>query len=72
MKKYKWWDVYETLPEGWKIDNLTGSPLHKHAFCTDGKSPIYGGKRALVRVAKDEPQEQCTVRELTDEPDSKP
>lgn len=43
------WQVYEVLPLGWKIDNSCGSPLHGYDFCTDGKSVINGGKRALVR-----------------------
>ena len=43
------WVVYEVLPKGWKIDLSCGSPLHGFDFCTDGKSVLNGGKRALVR-----------------------
>ena len=43
------WEVYEALPMGWKIDNSCGSPLHGFDFCTNGKSVLNGGKRALVR-----------------------
>lgn len=43
------WEVYEVLPLGWKIDNSCGSPLHGFDFCTNGKSVLNGGKRALVR-----------------------
>jgi hypothetical protein len=43
------WEVYEVLPLGWKIDNSCGSPLHGYDFCTNGKSILNGGKRALVR-----------------------
>lgn len=50
--KYKYWDVYEVLPPGWKIDYTCGSPLHGFVFCTDGKSPLNGGKRALVKIIK--------------------
>ena len=46
---YRDWEVYEVLPKGWKIDNSCGSPLHGYDFCTDGKSILNGGKRALVK-----------------------
>lgn len=49
MDKYKHWEVYEVLPMGWKVDNSCGSPLHGFDFCTNGKSILNGGKRALVR-----------------------
>ena len=52
MNKYKYWEVYEVLPIGWKIDNSCGSPLHGFDFCTNGKSILNGGKRALVRSIK--------------------
>ncbi len=52
MKKYRDWDLLECLPKGWKNDNTCGSPLHGFDFCTDGKSILNGGKRALVRVAR--------------------
>jgi len=52
MKKYKGWDIYEALPLGWKIDKTVGSPLHGFCFCTDGKSVLNGGKRALVRTIR--------------------
>lgn len=46
---FRGWEVYEVLPMGWKIDNSCGSPLYGFDFCTDGKSVLNGGKRALVR-----------------------
>lgn len=49
QKKYRDWEVYEVLPMGWKIDNSCGSPLHGYDFCTNCKSILNGGKRALVR-----------------------
>ena len=52
MKTYKYWDVYEVLPIGWKIDKSCGSTLHGFDFCTNGKSIFNGGKRALVRSIK--------------------
>jgi hypothetical protein len=51
-EKYKYWDVFEVLPNGWKIDKTCGSPLNGYDFCTDGISPLKGGKRALVRTIK--------------------
>ena len=50
MKKYKHWDLMDSLPAGWTIDNHAGSPLAGYSFATNG-SPLRGGKRALVRVA---------------------
>lgn len=52
MRKYKDWDLLECLPKDWKIDNTCGSPLHGFDFCTDGKSILNGGKRALVRTIR--------------------
>lgn len=49
INKYKQWDVYEVLPKGWKIDLTCGSPLFGYDFCTDMKSILNGGKRALVK-----------------------
>lgn len=43
------WEVYEVLPLGWEIDNSCGSPLHGFDFCTNRKSILNGGERALVR-----------------------
>ena len=50
MPTYKDWELYEVLPVGWKIDKHCGSPLFGYDFCTDGKSIINGGKRALVKT----------------------
>jgi hypothetical protein len=48
--KYRDWNILEDLPEGWIIDKYCGSPLYGFVFCTNGKSILNGGKRALVRV----------------------
>jgi hypothetical protein len=48
--KYRDWDILEDLPEGWIIDKYCGSPLYGFVFCTNGKSILNGGKRALVRA----------------------
>jgi hypothetical protein len=47
---YRWWDVLDTLPSGWRVDKNTGSPLTGAVFVMD-KSPLMGGKKALLRVA---------------------
>ena len=52
IKKYKGWDLYDVLPFGWKIDLTCGSPLFGYDFCTDGKSVLNGGKRALVKSVR--------------------
>lgn len=52
MNKYKDWEVLEVLPIGWKVDNSCGSPLSGYDFCTDGKSVLNGGKRALVKTIR--------------------
>lgn len=52
MNKYRDWDVLEVLPLGWKIDKSCGSPLSGYDFCTDGKSVLNGGKRALVKTIR--------------------
>ena len=52
MKKYRDWDLFESLPEGWKIDKTCGSPLHGYSFATNGKSILNGGLRALVKVER--------------------
>ena len=52
MKKYKDWELLESLPEGWKIDKTAGSPLCGYEFCTNGKSVLNSQKRALVFVGK--------------------
>ena len=61
MKTYKHWEVFEVLPIGWKVDNSCGSPLHGFDFCTDCKSILNGGKRALVRsIRKGTPRIEFT------------
>lgn len=56
MKMYKYWEVYETLPIGWEVDKTCGSPLTGFDFCTNGKSILKGGKRALVRTMRKDDQ----------------
>jgi hypothetical protein len=49
-RKYKYWDVFETLPSGWRYDKTAGSPLTGYCFAID-KSPLKGGGRILVKAA---------------------
>ena len=51
MDKYKDWELFENLPNGWRIDKSCGTPLTGYDFCING-SALKGGKRALVRVDK--------------------
>jgi len=55
MEKYKYWDLYDSLPDGWRFDNTCGSPLNGYSFATNGKNIFTGIERALVRV---EPTQQ--------------
>jgi hypothetical protein len=50
--KYKYWEILEKMPDGWKVDKTVGSPLFGHVFITNGKSVINGQKRALLKVEK--------------------
>ncbi len=53
MEKYRYWNILEELPEGWVIDNITGSPAPKTVFITNGENILSGKqKRALLRVCK--------------------
>lgn len=52
MNKFQGWDLIDKLPEGWVVDQKTGSPLHGYVFVTNGKNVIAGQKRALLRVMK--------------------
>ena len=49
---YKDWEVLEELPPGWVIDKTTGPPPGPYVFVHNGKSPLHGQKRALLKVAK--------------------
>ena len=50
MEKYRDWDILEELPRGWIIDKTAGSPAPNTVFVTNGKSPLKGQKRALLKV----------------------
>ena len=50
MKEYKGWQIVDSIPQGWVIDRLSDSPLPCSVFITNGKSPLKGQKRAILRV----------------------
>lgn len=50
MERYRDWNILEELPEGWQIDKTAGSPAPNTVFITNGKSPLKGQKRALLKV----------------------
>jgi hypothetical protein len=52
VEQYKGWQLYEAMPEGFRIDKTAGSPLHGYEFIING-SPLKGGVRALLRVHTD-------------------
>lgn len=49
MQTYKNWQLFDSLPDGWRFSKGAGSPLHGYAFASNG-IPLRGGKMALVRV----------------------
>ena len=50
MEKYRDWNILESLPDGWVIDNTAGTPAPNTVFITNGKSVLNGQKRALLKV----------------------
>lgn len=61
MAKYRDWELFDELPEGWVIDEITGSPLSGYDFITNGKSMLNGQKRALLKYHR--PTEQIVIVE---------
>ncbi len=49
---YQNWQLFEKLPEGWKVDKSAGTPLCGYEFCITGSPLKAGYKRALVKVEK--------------------
>lgn len=54
-KTYKYWDLLDELPDGWKFDKYAGSPLFGYEFATNGESIFDGKKRSLVAVKTNQP-----------------
>lgn len=57
MEKYRgWWDIHDELPEGWEVDktqpSTLSSPMPGAVWITNGKSPLKGQKRAVLRIKK--------------------
>jgi hypothetical protein len=52
MEKYRDWEILEALPKDWQIDTTAGSPAPNTVFITNGKSPLKGQKRALLKVER--------------------
>lgn len=48
--KAVYWDILDDMPEGWVVDKTSGSPVYGCVFITNGRSPLNGQKRALLRV----------------------
>ena len=54
MGKYRDWNILESLPDGWRVDNTAGSPAPNTVFITNGKSLLSGRqKRALLKVKRE-------------------
>lgn len=58
MEKYRDWDILEELPSDWIIDKTAGSPAPNTVFITNGKSPLKGQKRALLKIKSSVVKEQ--------------
>ena len=63
--KYKHWEIVDSMPEGWKIDKTSGSPLHGYEFVTNGKSPLNGQKRALLKIHKVTTKNNCDQDQIS-------
>lgn len=50
------WAVLDEIPDGWAVDKTAGSPLPCSVFITNGKSVLYGQKRAILRIQKPDAQ----------------
>jgi hypothetical protein len=53
MDKYKDWDIFNEMPDGWVLDKTAGSPAPNAVFITNGKSVLNGQKRALLTIQKE-------------------
>lgn len=53
IQKYKHWDVYEVLAVRMESRYNLWLPTFGYDFCTDGKSILNGGKRALVKSIRE-------------------
>ena len=49
METYNGWILYDSMPDGFRIDKTEGSPLAGYKFIING-SPLNGGARALLRM----------------------
>lgn len=50
VSRYRYWDVVEEIPQGWVVCNYAGSPMPNSVFITNGKSPLNGQKRAILKL----------------------
>lgn len=54
MEKYKYWEVLESMPNGWVVDKYADSPMPNSVFITNGKSPLNGQQRAILKIKTNE------------------
>lgn len=72
QKKYRDWNLLDTLPDGWVFDKNVGSPVCGYDFATNGKSPLKGQKRALVFVGRKRQIHQPSLPKLEEVKPQKP
>lgn len=58
VDKYRDWDIYEQMPDGWQLFPYAGSPLFGTVFISNGKSFLNGRKLALLRIDVRQPERQ--------------
>ena len=70
VDKYRDWDIYDQMPDGWQLFPYVGSPLFETVFISNGKSILNGRKQALLRIDVRKPEHQES-RILTNHDSSK-
>lgn len=65
QRKFKDWQLLDSMPSGWMIDKTCGSPLYGYVFIINGRSILRGGKRALLRVKKQKHQPRINAQAIS-------
>ena len=63
MGKYKDWDLFDSLPDGFRFDRHCGSPICGYEFAVNA-SPLRGGRRVLVRVDRGKNEYRASERKV--------
>lgn len=63
MTEYKSWQLFDEMPEGYKLHSSAGSPLHGYEFISNG-SLLKGGKLALLKIKRVAIEQETTISKL--------